>query len=350
MHTNYWTGIQQIGIGISDVATASRWYRDYFGFTAQVFDDAGEAALMLPYTKNEVRSRRAILSLNMAGGGGFEIWQYTSRVPVQPSRPVRLGDFGIFAPKLKCPDISKAYAFLKSKNVKVTTPTESPSGNQTFWAYDLYNNPFHLVQSDDWFQKTKHPIGGICGAVMGVSDMDKSVAYYKEVLGFNQEIYHTSGKFSDLPEPALQEERFNRVLLKKVKPSTGAFSRLLGDTEIELVQATDYSGEKIFAGRDWGDTGYIHICFDVLDMKGLQAHCNKHHSPFTVDSGETFDMGDSGGRFSYTEDPDGTLIEFVETHKVPIMKKFGLFLNLKNKQHKPLADWMVRLLGISKVK
>lgn len=90
-----------------------------------------------------------------------------------------------------------------------------------------------------------------------------------------------------------------------------------------MVEATDYIGAKIFEGRDWGDTGYIHICFDVVDMKGLQAHCNTHNSPFTADSGETFDMGDSGGRFSYTEDPDGTLIEFVETHKVPILKNLA---------------------------
>jgi len=350
MQTNYWTGIQQIGIGIKDVSEASRWYRDNFGFTAQVFDDAGDAALMLPYTKNEVRSRRAILSLNMAGGGGFEIWQYTSRVPVEPIKPIRLGDFGIYAPKLKCSDIQKAYDFLKTKNVKVTTPAKGPDGKLSCWTWDLYDNPFHLVSSNDWFQKPKHPIGGICGAVVGVSDINKAISYYKEVLGFTQVLYHTSEKFSDLPSPTLNEENFNRVLLKKSKPSVGAFSRLLGDTEIELVQAADYKGIKIFEGRDWGDTGYIHICFDVSDMKGLQAHCNTHNSPFTVDSGETFDMGDSGGRFSYTEDPDETLIEFVETHKVPILKKFGLFLNLKNKQHKPLADWMVRLLGISKVK
>ena len=285
MQTNYWTGIQQIGIGIKNVEEASRWYRDHFGFTAQVFDDAGEAALMLPYTKNEVRSRRAILSLNMAGGGGFEIWQYTSRVPVEPTKPIRLGDFGIYAPKLKCPDIQKAYDFLKSNNVIVTAPAKSPSGEPTFWAWDLYNNPFHLVSSDEWFQKPKHPIGGICGAVIGVSDIKKSIEYYTQVLGFNEVLYNTSGNYTDLPQEQLEVENLSRVLLKKSKPNVGAFSRLLGDTEIELVQATDYTGVKIFEGRDWGDTGYIHICFDVVDMKGLQAHCNLHNSPFTVDSG-----------------------------------------------------------------
>jgi hypothetical protein len=101
---------------------------------------------------------------------------------------------------------------------------------------------------------------------------------------------------------------------------------------------------------DFGATGFIHLCFDVIDMKALQAKCEAAGFPFTVDSGETFDMGDSGGRFSYCEDPDGTLIEMVETHKVPILKKLGLFFDLKKRgTEKTLPDYMVKLLGISKV-
>ncbi|MHA0111435.1 VOC family protein, partial [Klebsiella pneumoniae] len=69
---------------------------------------------------------------------------------------------------------------------------------------------------------------------------------------------------------------------------------------------------------------------------------------FTVDSKESFDMEDAAGRFCYVEDPDGTLIELVETHKVPILKKYGLYLNLKNrKKNTPLPAWMINLLGLS---
>ncbi|MDZ7848857.1 MAG: hypothetical protein U5L96_20200 [Owenweeksia sp.] len=35
-------------------------------------------------------------------------------------------------------------------------------------------------------------------------------------------------------------------------------------------------------------------------------------------------MGQAAGRFSYLEDPDGAWIEFVETHKVPVMEKVEL--------------------------
>jgi hypothetical protein len=41
----------------------------------------------------------------------------------------------------------------------------------------------------------------------------------------------------------------------------------------------------------------------------------------------------------------------VETHRVPILKKIGWYLNLKNrKPEKPLPDWMVKSLSFSRVK
>ena len=79
--------------------------------------------------------------------------------------------------------------------------------------------------------------------------------------------------------------------------------------------------------------------------------CASKGFPFTVDSSNSFDMGEASGRFSYIEDPDGTLIEFVETHKVPVMKKFGWYLNLKNrKPEKDLPKWMIKTMGLNKIK
>jgi hypothetical protein len=86
-------------------------------------------------------------------------------------------------------------------------------------------------------------------------------------------------------------------------------------------------------------------------MNTLKKKCEANGYPFTVDSDDTFDMGEAGGRFTYLEDPDGTLIEFVETHRVPVLKKIGWYLNLKKrKTQKPLPDWMVSTMGWGKVK
>ena len=56
-------------------------------------------------------------------------------------------------------------------------------------------------------------------------------------------------------------------------------------------------------------------------------------------------MGEATGHFAYNEDPSGTLIEYVETEKIPILKKFNIYLNLKKRDRsKPLPDWILHLL------
>ena len=94
------SGIQQVGVGIPAVYDAWKWYRKAFGVDIPVFDEAAEAALMLPYTGGEPRSRHAVLALNIQGGGGMEIWQYTSREPQPAAFDIQFGDLGIYVAKI----------------------------------------------------------------------------------------------------------------------------------------------------------------------------------------------------------------------------------------------------------
>ena len=50
-------------------------------------------------------------------------------------------------------------------------------------------------------------------------------------------------------------------------------------------------------------------------------------------------------------DPDGTWIEFVETHKVPILKKIGWYIHLKKrKPGKALPRFVLKMMGLNRVK
>lgn len=340
------TGIQQIGIGTPDLDKAWKWYIEVFGMNVNVFDDAAEAALMIKYTNQKVEKRRAALALNMSGGGGFEIWQYTSKVPVPAPFEIKLGDLGIYSAKMKSPKVAELHGRLKNSGFEPGKLSVDPAGHQTFWINDLHGYPFQVVEGLEWFKAEKKDSGGVTGACIGVSNMEASVSFYKQVMGLSETVYDQTGKFDDLPSDKL----FRRVLLRKRYTPFGAFSKLLGSVEVELFQLIEDSGRAIFEGRCWGDCGYIHLCFDTINMDELKSRANKLGHPFTVDSGDTFDMGESGGRFAYIEDPDGALIELVETHKVPIFKKLGLFLHLKNRKAKQLPDWMVSLLGLNKKK
>lgn len=342
------TGIQQVGIGVTDVSSAWKWYRSIFGTDVPVFDDVAEAKLMSKYTGNEVHSRRAVLALNMNGGGGFEIWQFKSREPVECSFEHTLGDLGINAVKIKCRDVNKAYQLHSQKNPDGTSELFTlPNGEASFWIKDPFGNLFQLVNGDSWFQKGLHATGGVCGAVIGVSNIDAALPLYTGALGFKETVYDVTGIFDDIEK----NQSFRRILLRKNQRDEGAFSRLFGHIDIELIQALDREPKKIYHDRFWGDPGFIHICFDVNDMDSLQKKCLELGYNFTVDSASTFDMGEAAGRFSYIEDPDGTLIEFVQAHKLPILKKWGWYINLKKRKHqKPLPDWMLKTMSFNRVK
>ena len=85
-------------------------------------------------------------------------------------------------------------------------------------------------------------------------------------------------------------------------------------------------------------------------MRDLGKFCAEKGHPFTVDScpgDERFDMGDASGHFTYIEDPDGTLIEFVETHKVPIAKKLGWFIDMTRRDpEKALPKFLFRMMKL----
>jgi catechol 2,3-dioxygenase-like lactoylglutathione lyase family enzyme len=123
MSKNLFTGIQQVGIGVPDAEAAFKWYNKHLGLDVPVFDDVARAELMTPHTNGVVRERRAILAVNMAGGGGAEIWQSKDPAPLGPLRESMLGDLGIFAVKMKSSNVQKLAESLGRKIYK------SPSGS-----------------------------------------------------------------------------------------------------------------------------------------------------------------------------------------------------------------------------
>jgi catechol 2,3-dioxygenase-like lactoylglutathione lyase family enzyme len=343
------SGIQQVGIGIPDAGSYFTWFRRTFGYDVKIFDDEAQATLMTRYTGGEVHARRAILAMNMNGGGGAEIWQFTSRKTIYPDSQVQFGDYGINAVKIKSNNVEQAYDDLKGK-VNCSPLYNTPLNDKTFWVKDEFGNAFQVVRNNTFFKNKPYMMGGVGGAMIGVSNIEKAIQFYGNCLGISKVVYDKTGTFEDLGE-TYKGQQFRRVLLSFQNGFTAPFSKLLGNIEIELIQAKDRTPIKTFANRYWGDGGFIHLCFDVSDMNALKQRMKENGSEFTVDSADTFDMGKAGGRFAYVEDPDGTLIEMVETHKVPIMKKLGWYLDLKKRgQHKPLPNWMINTMGLNRVK
>jgi len=350
------SGIQQAGVGVGDVGEAFSWYRKKLGFDIPIIDDAGAADKMLPYTGGKPQGRHAILALNLGGGGGLEIWQYTSREPEPPAFAPQIGDLGIYSIKLGAQDIEKAFTELTALGVETLgRPAEGPYGARSFYIKDPFGNLFNIGEDTAAFTKTKAANTGVRGAVIGASDIDASIDFYRDFLGYDQVLFNDQGVFQDLAALPGGGGSFRRALLAASQPRQGAFSKLLGSSQIELLQTLDRQPRKIFECRLWGDLGFIHLCFDVRGMDELKALCAERGRPFTADScpeeGGVFDMGSASGRFAYIEDPDGALIEFVETYKIPLMKRPQLSLKLRGRRpEKPLPGWLLGALRFGRKK
>ncbi len=345
-------GIQQVGLGNACVYSTWQWYRENLGFDIPVFNEAAVASLMQRYTGGRPWKRHAILALNLHGGGGLEIWQFTERTPQAPAFMPTLGDLGIFILKVKSPDVPAAFKFLKEKGVQLLSEVSTnPAGQQHFYLSDPFGNHVEVVQGNSWFSKRKKVLGGVYGCVIGVSCIEHSLPFYRNILKSDICIFDEKKAFEDFKGLPGGEQTFRRVLLRHSEPVRGPFARLLGDYEIELVEVQNHIPRKIFENRFWGDLGYIHLCFDITGMEAMRNRCEQWGYPFRVDSANSFDMGEAAGHFSYVEDPDGTLIEFVETHRLPLLKKLGWYLDLrKRKPGKELPNWMLKAMQFNRVK
>ncbi len=341
-------GIQQIGIGTADAKKVFDWYQKYLGFDILVFEDVAPASLMTRYTEGNVQNRLALLALNMIGGGGLEIWQFKDRTPQAPKQAIQLGDLGINTMKIRSRNMVEIREYLKGLSLNDITSIYKKSH---FFFADPWGNWVQVVREEYSFTSAKCLSGGVLGALIGVSDMEVSLNFYRKLLGYNTIESDLKGVFDDFSDMPGGKGTFRRVLLKHCKRPVGGFGELYGPSQIELVQSLDRSPVPIFKDRMWGDLGYIHLCFDVWGMDALRDEAKNLNHPFTVDSADSFDMGDAAGRFAYIEDPDGTLIELVETHKVPIFKRLGVYIDLKKRHpEKPLPKWLVKMMRVHRVR
>jgi catechol 2,3-dioxygenase-like lactoylglutathione lyase family enzyme len=346
------SGIQQIGVGVCDLEQAWRWYRRQLGLDIPVFRDDGEAALMLPYTGGQPQARKAVLAVNLQGGGGLEVWQFAKRTPRAAEFGIQLGDLGIFAARLKARDVGRAHARFREEGLELLGPVEQdPGGEPVFFLRDPGGNIYQLTCGEGWFHGGASPTGGVCGALIGVSRVEPALALYRDILGYDRTVYDRQGVFPDLAGLPGGKQPVRRVLLAHSGQRQGAFSQMLGPSRLELVQCLERAPRKIFAGRFWGDLGFIHLCFDVRGMEDLKERCARAGFPFTVDSAQAFVMGEASGRFAYIEDPDGTLVELVETYRLALLRRFGWYLDLRRRPaEKQLPRWLLSCLGLNRVR
>jgi len=141
-------------------------------------------------------------------------------------------------------------------------------------------------------------IGGIDHTSFTVSDIERSIAFYRDVLGMKVTW-----------DSQAEGVKFKGPIADNVTGCPGTEQRLVflvtGESRIELVQYTPTG--KALVGNKASDTGSAHVCFKTdniqelhrkLSAAGLWIHCVPQDIGFA--------------RVMYFRDPDGIILEAVE--------------------------------------
>ena len=301
------SGVHHVALGVRDLRGMQAFYRDQLGFTEvlMAFDDVA------PEVMQEVaRSQELVFSgaiLNQPGGGILlELIRMTRPEPRPLRSRSRYGDVGVGKVTVRVPDV---HAFHRAYNGRLTFCSEPrvariPGvGDQVFvLARDPEGNLVEFMSAPGG--GAGEGVDGIRSVGVGVTDLDRSTAFYRDVLDLKPAAGSPHEAFSGLVDEAADgaSVRVRSCLLE------GAG----GEGRLELIQVFDPPGRSIPFGAAWGDFGYLQVCFSCADINaavtrleaaGAQLLCG----PKPAGEGSF----EETGAFVYARDPDGAPIEFL---------------------------------------
>ncbi len=143
-------------------------------------------------------------------------------------------------------------------------------------------------------------ISGVHHTCVIVSDMDKSLKFYRDILGMLEEV---NLKFD--ADPVMMD-------LPGTKPKQHLVMLSAGNTIIELIQYIEPKGKP--CDRKPCDTANMHICFQVEDINKTYEEIKAmgisfHRDPDFIDeSGGAL----NGYGYVYFRGPDNEILEFIQ--------------------------------------
>ncbi|ORV90650.1 glyoxalase [Mycobacterium interjectum] len=133
-----------------------------------------------------------------------------------------------------------------------------------------------------------------CHLVIGVTDMDRALGFYRDALGMDVVF-----------ETLISGEPFDAVLHAKRKQEGRVVGGLLGGLMVELLSLGAKPAADPPARR--ASTGIYNVSLSVGDLD--DTHRRLRAAGYTPDQ-DPFEIG--GVRMFFVKDPDGTPVEFIE--------------------------------------
>lgn len=310
-------GACHVGIWVTNMEKALVFYRDILGLKV-LNDFSGEEYKLREVIGKSVEMRVIILGVSAKlDRSCIKLVQFLSgpypnstyRVPFNR----RWGDIGYCEFCFEVLNVEKTYTEMKEKGaesaMEVTRFSEKGAdGKEVVSAYAYIRDPEGtLVEFDEpWLvRKTGTVDKKFAGIIrldhvgFGVTDMDRSVTFYKDILGFNKVIYDIEGESA---MSKLVGEPLRRRLVMLHNENDGGC--------IELIQAfPPFKARPLSLESRWGDIGLMEMGVEVKDIDKVCQTLVEKKVRFICAPGPVKQLN---AKHAYIRDPDGLMIELIE--------------------------------------
>jgi catechol 2,3-dioxygenase-like lactoylglutathione lyase family enzyme len=317
--------IQHVGIGVRDRDRSFDFYNNALRFSVLMSYSTDNCSGMTAVIGND-ETRNVVIALNPRGGALVELFQYISKTPAPIPEAVDFTYNGFLYYGLKVKNVKRSLDIIKKHGGStLTAPMDfSPLKNRG-WKTAVFRDPdgvygilIEYPESNVGYGNGTPRIGGIDYTAIGVSNLKDSIDFYSKILGYDDIIYTNEGSYSEWDVLFGKGRKIKRALIRKSEKAQGLFKHFLRGGMIELIEAEGNNQKHNFDGRNWGDIGFMELCFDVTDIDATVAEIEKKGVSLAVPiHGQDMGLG-TCAKFAYIRDPDGSLLEFADIKKLPV--------------------------------
>lgn len=299
-------GIDHVGIGIKNMDLMKKFYQEILEFT-EIFGE-------MPEGDHEpihglVRTSPAIhsaIQMNQKCGGIFvDLFCHVYPKPRPIRKDFRYGDIGVSKTSIAVDNLHKFY---KSFNGRLDFCSQMHRikipewGDYNFiYAKDPEGNLIEFTDGEKL--SVQHTFGGIRWIGISVTDLERSIDFYKKHLGFDKTIINIHENFSG------NVDEISRSDQTKIRSCILGNSR--GNGMVELFEAIKPRGRSIPFFTNWGDYGYLQLCLLANNIHDVEKYFLSEDleiilNPQAISSD---DPKNTGLSFMYIRDPDGIPVE-----------------------------------------
>jgi catechol 2,3-dioxygenase-like lactoylglutathione lyase family enzyme len=302
-------GVAYAGIGVSDMEQSLPFYQDELGFKEIAFDYSGSLPGLEKITnKPETNARVVMLRNPKVGPMGLGMIELVQLLPPDKPEPIpeggTWGEIGVGEISVHVRGHKKIHDELVEKGWKCTVaagtgevpPTNAPVN------FSYISGPDEAkIELIEWTSLSDDlgagpGIEGLNHVEFGVSDMDKSMIFYKS-LGFTELLMDYKGVMEDMasffPEPFEQ-----RVVILLNYHGCG----------IEPVQ--NFPSTKDLRGA-WGHLGPMEFAIGVNNLEKACEELNKKGIELLCDP-QSIDVSSGEWKYAYIVEPDNNYVSLVE--------------------------------------